>query len=202
MPKPPYGMWLMRSASSVMAAAILLFPLLCRAQMVGPAPQPTGVPAAPAQAEQASPEQWAVHGQTTTTWQLQPAFRSPYQGPQSLNPSANGRETFDGTLYLGFRPWQGAEIWINPEIDQGFGLSNSLGVAGYVSGEASKIGENAPYYRTARGFFRQTIDLGGGTEKLDPDLNQLGGTQTTNRAGRHDWEVFRGRYLRHQQICA
>ncbi|MGD0430988.1 MAG: carbohydrate porin [Acetobacteraceae bacterium] len=164
-----------------MAATILLCPLLCRAQMVGPTPQPSGVPAAPAQTEQATPEQWAVHGQTTTTWLLQPAFRSPYQGPQSLNPSANGRETFDATLYLGYRPWQGAEIWINPEIDQGFGLSNSLGVAGYLSGEAYKIGENAPYYRMARGFFRQTIDLGGGTEKLDPDLNQLGGTQTANR---------------------
>ena len=32
-----------------------------------------------------------------------------------------------------------------------------------------------------RGFLRQTIDLGGGTEKLEPDLNQLGGTQTSDR---------------------
>jgi hypothetical protein len=28
---------------------------------------------------------------------------------------------------------------------------------------------------------RQTVNLGGETEKLDPDLNQLGGTQTANR---------------------
>jgi high affinity Mn2+ porin len=33
----------------------------------------------------------------------------------------------------------------------------------------------------ARAFFRQTIDLGGETQKVDPDLNQLGGTQTANR---------------------
>lgn len=172
----------MRAKSGgVIAATILSCPLLCRAQTVGPTPQPPGVQAAPEQADQATPEQWAVHGQTTTTWLLQPAFRSPYQGPQSLNPSANGRETFDATLYLGYRPWQGAEVWINPEIDQGFGLSNSLGVAGYVSGEAYKVGESAPYYRMARGFFRQTIDLSGDTEKVDPDLNQLGGTQTANR---------------------
>ncbi len=79
------------------------------------------------------------------------------------------------------RPWQGAEIWINPEADQGFGLSNSFGVAGYVSGEAYKLGQKDPYYRMSRAFFRQTIDLGGETEKVDPDLNQLGGSQTANR---------------------
>ena len=30
-------------------------------------------------------------------------------------------------------------------------------------------------------FFRQTINLGGETEELDPDLNQLGGSRTANR---------------------
>ncbi|HTW70661.1 MAG TPA: carbohydrate porin [Acetobacteraceae bacterium] len=128
-----------------------------------------------------APEQWAVHGQATNVWLLQPAFRSPYQGPQSLSPAANGRETLDATVYAGFRPWQGAEVWINPEMDQGFGLSNTFGVAGYVSGEAYKLGATDPYYRMARAFFRQTIDLGGETQKVDPDLNQLGGTQTANR---------------------
>ncbi len=84
-------------------------------------------------------------------------------------------------VYLGFRPWQGAEIWFNPEADQGFGLGNSFGVAGYVSGEAYKLGQADPYYRMARAFFRQTIDLGGETQKIDSDLNQLRGLQTANR---------------------
>ena len=126
-------------------------------------------------------EQWAIHGQTTYTQQYQPAFHAPYQGPQSLSSAANGRETFDATIYAGVRPWQGAEIWINPEADQGFGLSNSFGVAGYPSGEAYKLGQADPYYRMARAFFRQTINLGGETQKVDPDLNQLGGSQTANR---------------------
>jgi high affinity Mn2+ porin len=168
-------------AGGLVAVATFLCSLPGHAQMTAPTPQPQGVPVTPEQAEQITPEQWAVHGQATNTWLLQPAFRSPYQGPQSLSPAANGRETLDATLFLGYRPWRGGEIWINPEIDQGFGLSNSLGVAGYVSGEAYKVGENVPYYRMPRGFFRQTIDLGGETEKLDPDLNQLAGTQTANR---------------------
>ena len=126
-------------------------------------------------------ENWAIHGQATNVWLLQPAFRSPFEGPQSLRPGANGRETVDVTLYAGFRPWPGAEIWINPEVDQGFGLSDTFGVAGYVSGEAYKVGKAEPYVLVQRGFLRQTIDLGAETEKLEPDLNQLGGTQTANR---------------------
>jgi len=85
------------------------------------------------------------------------------------------------TLYAGARPWPGAEIWINPEVDQGFGLSDTFGVAGYVSGEAYKVGKAEPYVLVQRGFLRQTIDLGGETEKLEPDLNQLGSIQTANR---------------------
>ena len=98
--------------------------------MVGPTPQPQGIPVTPEHAEQVQPESWAIHGQSTFTWLLQPAFRSPYQGPQSLSPAANGRETFDATLYAGIRPWPGAEIWINTEVDQGFGLQNTFGIAG------------------------------------------------------------------------
>jgi len=154
---------------------------MCGAQMVGPTPQPLGVPVTPEQAEQVQPETWAVHGQSTITWLLQPAFRSPYQGAHSLSPDANGRETIDATLYAGVRPWPGAEIWINPEVDQGFGLSDTFGVAGYPSGEAFKVGKAEPYFLVQRGFLRQTINLGGETEKLAPDLNQLAGTQTANR---------------------
>jgi high affinity Mn2+ porin len=164
-----------------MFAPLLFVPTFCDAQSPGPSPQSEGVPITAEQAEQISPENWAIHGQTTTTWLLQPAFRSRYQGPQSLSSAANGRETVDATLYLGLRPWQGAEIWINPEIDQGFGLGNTFGAAGYISGEAYKLGEKSPYYQMPRVYFRQTINLGGDAERVDPDLNQLGGSQTSNR---------------------
>ncbi len=163
------------------AIGILWCPMMCSAQMVGPTPQPQGIPVTPEQAEQVQRENWAIHGQATITWELQPAFRSPYQGPHSLSPAANGRETIDATLYAGVRPWPGGEIWINPEIDQGFGLSDTFGAAGYPSGEAFKVGKVDPYLLVQRGFLRQTIDLGGETKKLEPDLNQLGGTQTANR---------------------
>ena len=60
---------------------------------------------------------WAIHAQTTLVEQGNLRFRSPYQGANSLDPAAKGRETFDATLYAGLRAWQGAEVWINQEVD-------------------------------------------------------------------------------------
>jgi len=121
------------------------------------------------------------HGQTTFTWQGYPAFRSPYQGTNSLPGGGQGRETSDATLYAGVRLWQGAELWVNPEIDQGFGLANTLGIAGYSSGEAYKLGFSYPYARLQRAFIRQTIDLGGDNQKVDAGINQFAGSQTADR---------------------
>ena len=123
---------------------------------------------------------WAVHGQTTFVEQYAAPFHAPYSGPNSLA-SNSGRETWDATAYLGLRLWEGAEAWINPEIDQGFGLSGTLGVAGFTSGEAYKTGANYPYTRIQRAFIRQTVDLGGDTQKVDEAINQFAGSQTADR---------------------
>jgi high affinity Mn2+ porin len=125
-------------------------------------------------------DNWVVHGQTTYVSQYAPPFHAPYRGANSLDSNA-GRETWDATLYAGRPLWDGAEFWINPEIDQGFGLSNTLGVAGFTSGEAYKVGFTNPYVRLPRVFIRQTFDLDGATEKVDPDINQVGRTQTADR---------------------
>lgn len=125
-------------------------------------------------------QNYAIHGQETFVLQANPAFRSLYQGPNSLSPRPHAKETFDLTLYAGFRPWKDAEIWVDPEIDQGFGLSDTLGIAGFPSGEAYKVGKWAPYPKLPRWFYRQTIDLGGESEKVDPGLFQLGGHRSQN----------------------
>jgi high affinity Mn2+ porin len=72
------------------------------------------------------------HGQTTFVEQQAYAmFRLPYEGDNSLPGTGEGRVTFDGTLYAGIRLWQGAELWMNPEIDQGFGFGNTHGVLAF-----------------------------------------------------------------------
>jgi high affinity Mn2+ porin len=138
-------------------------------------------PCAAAEDAEAPDQAIAVHIQATATEQYHPAFTSPYRGPLSLDPGARGDETTDVTLYVGFKPWRGAEVWIDPEIDQGFGLSNTVGVAGFPSGEAYKVGASTPYLKLPRLFLRQTIDLGGDKAKVDPDLNVLGGARTADK---------------------
>jgi high affinity Mn2+ porin len=127
------------------------------------------------------PDVLNFHGQSTFLWQGDPPFRSPYQGPNSLSGRGEGRETFDASLYAGLRLWQGAELWIQPEIDQGFGIGNTHGMAGYTSGEAYKIGDAYPYARLQRTFVRQTINLGGKSEKVEADTSTFAGSQTENR---------------------
>ena len=125
-------------------------------------------------------ERFAVHGQVTYVEQETNGFAAPYRGPNSLSPNS-GRETFDATLYLGARLWSGAEAWINPEIDQGFGLDDTLGVAGFPSGEAYKVGKNQPYLRLPRAFVRQTLDEGDQRETVDGSANQMRGSRSLDR---------------------
>lgn len=123
----------------------------------------------------------SFHGQATFTYQGYPSFNSPYSGQNSLSGAGTGRETFDTTLYAGLKLWQGAEFWANPEIDQGFGLGNTHGTAGFPSGESYKLGAADPYARIQRAFLRQTLNLGGETEKVEEDINQFAGSRSTDR---------------------
>jgi high affinity Mn2+ porin len=127
-----------------------------------------------------SPEAFAVHGQFTYTEQEVSGFTAPYSGPNSLTPH-RGKETTDATLFLGVKLWSGAEAWINPEVDQGFGLNNTLGVAGFPSGEAYKVGKNQPYFRLPRAFIRDTVSLAGDREVIDASGNWLAGDRGVNR---------------------
>ena len=90
-----------------------------------------------------------MHGQTTFIEQYAPPFHAPYRGRNSLDSESRDARPGTRSLVVGFKLWQGAELWIDPEIDQGFGLSNTEGVAGFPSGAAFKVGASVPYARAA-----------------------------------------------------
>jgi high affinity Mn2+ porin len=81
---------------------------------------------------------------------------------------------------FGRRLWEGAEAWISPEIDQGFGLDNTVGLAGFSSGEAYKVGRNAPYLKLPRVFIRQTINSDEATESIAAGPTQLAGLRSAD----------------------
>jgi high affinity Mn2+ porin len=134
-------------------------------------------PNKPSGDDSAAPEWYSVHGQATFVGQFHPAFDAPFSGLHSLSSGNGGDETVDATLFLGIRVWEGLEFYVDPEIDQGLGLSNTFGVAGFPSAEAYKIGSHAPYYETQRAFARYSLGLGGEEKAIGPGANQLAGTR-------------------------
>jgi high affinity Mn2+ porin len=133
-------------------------------------------------------QRFALHGQASSGQQWTDGFHAPYAGPNSLTPSRS-RETTDVTLFLGARLWGGAEAWFTPEIDQGFGLDDTLGVAGFPSGLAYKIGAHAPYFRLPRAFVRQTINDGGPAETVEGLAGQFAGSRSQDR-----WVITLGKF--------
>ncbi|GAC1344421.1 MAG: hypothetical protein NVSMB23_19280 [Myxococcales bacterium] len=138
--------------------------------------------AAPATAPEAtSPadppaERFSLHYQATVATQAHPAFHARYTGANSLVPEAESATSVVTDLFLGARlPWRGAEVYLQPELSGGRGLSRTLGVAAFPSGEVYRVGDFTPSIQVARVFLRQVFGLGGGTVVLDPGPNQLGG---------------------------
>nr|WP_128560666.1 carbohydrate porin [Methylobacterium crusticola] len=122
----------------------------------------------------------SLHGQTTFVNQGVPGFRSPYRGENSLVPH-QAQATTTATLFLGFKLTDSTELYYNPEFSQGFGLSRTLGVAGFVNGEAQKAGAPFPKLRSNRYFVRQTFGLGGETETVPDGPNQVATTRDVER---------------------
>jgi high affinity Mn2+ porin len=59
---------------------------------------------------------WNIHGQFTFIEQGYPAFHSPYEGANSLSGASQAQDTVSATAFAGLRPWDGTEIYVNPEI--------------------------------------------------------------------------------------
>ena len=128
-----------------------------------------------ARAEDTNEEAWNVHFQATYIWQKKPSFSASYTGVNSLRPFPEKSYSFSSTAALGWRPWTGGELYVNPELVQGVPLSGLTGLGGMTNGEQQKTsGPNPTFYR-ARLFLRQTWGLGGEKEAVESDANQLAG---------------------------
>ena len=128
-----------------------------------------------------APGSWNVHGQFTFIEQGYPAFHSPYQGPNSLTGAGQAKDTASATAFIGFRPWNGTDIYIDPELTQGFGLSDTVGVGGFPNTEAQKASFPMPRFNPARVYVQQTFGLGGEQETIEDGPNQIAGKEDISR---------------------
>jgi high affinity Mn2+ porin len=122
-------------------------------------------------------ERFSLHLQATVATQAHPSFSALYTGRNSMQTDAESATSIVTDLFTGVRLWPGAELYFQPELSGGKGLSSTLGVAAFPSGEVYRVGSAKPSILPARVFLRQVIGLGGGTIPLDPGPNQLAGTR-------------------------
>ena len=145
---------------------------LALASFAARAGDPDAPPSVPAPEERAS-----LHYQATVATQGHPTFPALYSGKNSLQPGAESATSVVMDLFAGARLWRGAEAYFQPELAGGRGLSSTLGVAAFPSGEVYRVGDPTPTLVVGRAFLRQVIGLGGGTTRVDAGPNQLAGSR-------------------------
>ncbi len=120
-----------------------------------------------------------LHFQTTYIYQYKPELSAGYSGPHSIQTAEEKQNSVTATLYVGARLWKGGELYINPEIAGGSGLSGAYGMAASTNGETFRVGDPAPTLYLARGFIKQTIPLNRRPDTMVDAQNQLNAIYTT-----------------------
>jgi len=133
-------------------------------------------------AETSDIEDTTARMQLTYNWQRHPAYQAAYSGPNSIIASGEKMYTFTTDAFLGFRPWKDGEIYLTPEISQGVPFStNLIGLGGFTNGEITRAAGTHPTIYRQKLFLRQTWNNGGGSERVESNLNQLAGFEDKNR---------------------
>jgi high affinity Mn2+ porin len=125
--------------------------------------------------------QYSFHGQATSETQYHGDFTSPYQGPNSFTAAHEVETSFTGTLFTGIQLRPGTEIYFNPEVSAGSGLSGVLGLGDAPNGETPRVSGASPAETVARLFLRQTFGFGGPQEDVPDGVNQIAHRQDVNR---------------------
>ena len=124
---------------------------------------------------------YTFHFQQTVIGQYHPTFNAPYSGKNSMVTKEGWHTSLTSTIFTGVRLWQGAELYFNPEIAGGSGLSFAYGMAGFPNGETFRVGNVSPTVYIARGFIRQHFALGNDKSAYAESTNQIGGQLPADR---------------------
>jgi high affinity Mn2+ porin len=119
-------------------------------------------------------ERYSLHFQQTIITQYKPPFTAPYTGKNSLSPLTETQTSITSTLFGAMRLWKGAEVFFNPELSGGSGLSKTTGIAGFPNGETFRVNSVAPSIYIARLYLKQTFEWGTEKDTIDADANVLG----------------------------
>ena len=111
---------------------------------------------------------WWISGQLNVIGQAHGAFRSSYQGTNSLKSAGEDAVSRVWTLDLGYRVSQKIEVLVDVESAGGRGISDALGLAGFTNLDVVRnptLGSR-PYL--ARAMVHITLPLGNGAVPTQP----------------------------------
>jgi high affinity Mn2+ porin len=120
-----------------------------------------------------------LHFQQTVITQGHPTFKVKYSGINSLNDEAETATSLTTTLFLGIRVYNNLQLYFDPEISGGAGISGAVGLAGFSNGETFRIGNPSPTLYPARLFVKYIFNIDkADMDSLNDDENQLKGLQS------------------------
>lgn len=124
-----------------------------------PLPAPPGAQTPDTFFEHSSTAKWWVSGQANFIFQANGSFYAQYSGPNSFRNQPDQALSRVLTLYTAYEFTPNSQLYFNVEETGGRGLSNALGLAGFVNLDVVRnpsIGQQ-PYI--ARLFFEQIVPL-------------------------------------------
>jgi high affinity Mn2+ porin len=169
-----------RRISSAFLSLALLFSARGNSQTVAPPDATTADPKL-VQAAPLADDLFSLHFQATVATQGHPGFGAAYSGQHSLSSESEAATSVVMDVFAGMRLWKGAEIYFQPELAGGRGLSSTEGIAAFSSGEVYRVGDPQPTLVLGRIFYRQEFGLGGGSEWVPAGVNQIGVTRDRAR---------------------
>ena len=100
-----------------------------------------------------------ISGQSNVVFQWHPSFEAKYSGPNSFRSQAEHATSNVATLFLGLEATHTTEVFADVETADGGGVSDALGLAGYINVDVVRNPELGPAPYLARAMVRQIIPL-------------------------------------------
>lgn len=126
-------------------------------------------------------DDYIFRAQATVVTQGHYPFTSPYEGKKSLISHEDAQTSITTTFYGGTKLGNWGEFYLNPELSAGSGLSQTQGIAGFPNGEIYRVDNPTPQWSIARFYYKTVFGFGGGSQKIEGDINQVATTYDVQR---------------------
>ncbi|MBS1609433.1 MAG: carbohydrate porin [Bacteroidetes bacterium] len=126
-----------------------------------------------AKGQQDSSNWYTLHFQLTTVTQNHQTIKAPYSGVKSLQQKEKPATSLTASVFAGIRLFKNTELFVNPEMAGGEGMSSATGIAGFPNGETFRVGSTKPVIYLARAYLHHIIPLSQEKEWINDDANTI-----------------------------